>query len=481
MGTFLSTLGNITIADADRDEFREMYMKVATAGGMMEVEEIKIFDKNFELLTPLKIEKDGRVIISYNYFEDIWWEPGCFDYEAGKVYNNKVGWREYNIVSSALQLLSEFHCSTEGYASGERVLSLSMLTAWLNYVLGSRYHLKKRRDALHIYEMLKEKHQEVTMDDLCDELEPYGVCSHYELLSRIFTEMPVDEAVKFFEDGDSSQQSRRFVFSPKVRISAAKETIQEWLERDMPIEEQLPDIKKFLARAADFIVLDETGWLDKNKDLPYADNFAVMYMLGMDVFVKIFLHETGIADEELEKYAAAPLKIKKHNWMLEDSIPLPITTQDILCYREPDNMAYWWHPDGDVILSDDFWVIFYSFKLRYQDIREKLAKEELLDGLGLMRKLSDIGAACEETFRLPIIFADFFYEMTSNSQSLDNQALVELLDNYVKVYSVQYQEEKENSQVYSLMNVGTRQSYKMLKKLSAILANKNLRQHLQEI
>ena len=120
----------------------------------------------------------------------------------------------------------------------------------------------------------------------------------------------------------------------------------------MPIEEQLPDIKKFLARAADFIVLDETGWLDKNKDLPYADNFAVMYMLGMDVFVKIFLHETGIADEELEKYAAAPLKIKKHNWMLEDSIPLPITTQDILCYREPDNMAYWWHPDGDVILSD---------------------------------------------------------------------------------------------------------------------------------
>lgn len=46
MGTFLSTLGNITIAEADRDEFREMYMKVATAGGMMEVEEIKIFDNS---------------------------------------------------------------------------------------------------------------------------------------------------------------------------------------------------------------------------------------------------------------------------------------------------------------------------------------------------------------------------------------------------------------------------------------------------
>lgn len=96
-------------------------------------------------------------------------------------------------------------------------------------------------------------------------------------------------------------------------ISAAKKTINQWLEMDIPIEQQLPDIKNFLTRAAEFIVSGEKDWGEKNKALPYVDDFVVVYMLGMDVFVKIFLHETGIKDEELEKYVAVPLKIKKYD------------------------------------------------------------------------------------------------------------------------------------------------------------------------
>ncbi len=480
MGTFLSTLGQITIAEDQRDEFREMYIKVATAGGMMEVEEGKIFGKEFYLLTPLKIEEDGRVVISYNYFEDNWWEPGCFDYENGEVYNNKVGWRHFNIVSSALQLLAEYNSSTEGYASGERVLPPDILTGWLNYVLGTKYHLKKRQNVLRIYEMLKARHPHATMDDLCNELEPYRHCSQQEIISRVFAEMPIEEAMKFFEDSDWLKQGKRFVFSPGVMLTAARRVIKGWLDSDMPIEEQLPNIKKFLAKAAELIVSGSEDWGEKNRYLPYSDDYIVVYMVGIDVFVKIFLYETGIVDDELAKYAATPLKLKKLDWMerKSDIRPVPISTQDILCYQAPDDMAYWWQPDGDIKLTDDFWVTFYSFKMRFQAIREKMQKDELLDSMSLMRKLVDIVSASGETFALPIIFEDFFYEMVFNSQSLDNQAMVLLLDNYVKAYSIQYEEEKKNGKFISFMGAGTTQSYKMLKKLSAILENKNLRQHL---
>lgn len=266
-------------------------------------------------------------------------------------------------------------------------------------------------------------------------------------------------------------------------ISAAKKTINQWLEMDIPIEQQLPDIKNFLTRAAEFIVSGEKDWGEKNKDLPYVDDFVVVYMLGMDVFVKIFLHETGIKDEELEKYVAVPLKIKKYDWMIheEEKIPLPIITQDILCYRVPDNMAYWWQPDGDIVLTDDFWEIFHDFKLQYQDIKKNLIKEECLDVLDSMKKLTDIGTACEEIFGRPVIFEEFFYEMISNSQSFDNQALIKLLDKYVKAYTVQYNEEKKKDMWRYSIGAGNNQSYNILKKLSAILTNKNLRYRLQEI
>ncbi len=478
MGTFLSTIGDIVIDKAERTEFRDMYIKVATAGGMMDVERGKIFGRDFSLLAPLKIENDGSVVVSYNYFEDTWWESGAFNYEHGEVFSCKVGWRQFNIVSSALELLSEFNSSTEGYASGERVLSLDVLTGWLNYVLDTKYDLKKRRNALHIYEMLKKEQDDITLADICHELEPYGLCSHHELMRTIFAEMPVDEAIKFFEDSDQDKQSRCFLFSPGHLITVAQETIQKWQESGTPLEQQMADIKKFLAKTAEYVVSGEKGWGEKNKDVPYTDDFLCVYMLGLDVFTKIFLYKTGIDDEELRVYASKPLKMKKPEWMVHNEdcqcIPAPISTQDILCYRDPDDMAYWWKSEGDIVLSDNFWSTLDSIKKRYQEIRENMAGKKLMDGLSLMRELADIGARCEEIFGLPIIFGDFFYEMTSYSQSLDNQALVKLLDEYVKEYGARH--EKEKDEFTNRLAIGSSENYKMLKKLSAVLANKNLRE-----
>ncbi len=478
MGTFLSTLGNIVIDKAERDEFRDMYIKVATAGGMMDVERGKILGKDFSLLVPLKVENDGSVVVCYNYFEDTWWEAGAFNYEHGEVFSCKVGWRQFNIVSSALELLSEFNSSTEGYASGERVLSLDVLTGWLNYVLDTRYDLKKRRDALPIYEMLKKECDHITMEDICHELEPYGLCPHHELMRRIFATMSVDEAIRFFQDSDQDKQAQCFLFSPGHLITVALKKIQKWQDSDIPLEQQLPDIKKFLAKTAEYVVSGEEGWGEKNKDVPYTNDFLCVYMLGLDVFTKIFLYKTGIDDEELRKYASTPLKMKKPEWLIHNEerqcVPLPISTQDILSYRDPDDMAYWWKPEGDIVLSDDFWATLDSIKKRYQEIRENMAGKKLMDGLSLMLELADIGARCEEIFGLPIIFGDFFYEMTSNSQSLDNQAVVKLLDDYVKEYGERH--EKEKDEFTNRLAIGSSENYKMLKKLSAILANKNLRQ-----
>lgn len=66
--------------------------------------------------------------------------------------------------------------------------------------------------------------------------------------------------------------------------------------------------------------------------------------------------------------------------------------------------------------------------------------------------------------------------MTGNSQSLDNQAMVKLLDNYVNTYGEQHK--KEKAKFTNSAAVGNSQNYEMLKKLSAILANKALRQHI---
>lgn len=164
MGTFLGYYGDMTIPETRREEFSRRVLTILNQGGMMELEEICMFGKKICLLKPLDIQQDKPAAWIYNYFENDFWENAGYWPETCRFCTNKVGWRQFNRVCSAVYVLYEFYTGSFGIANqDDSVYDGRRIIGWLNHLFQEQYANGRVRDPWRIYQLLPEYRRD---DDL---------------------------------------------------------------------------------------------------------------------------------------------------------------------------------------------------------------------------------------------------------------------------------------------------------------------------
>ena len=156
MGTYLGYYGDRTIPENKREEFTRRVLTILNQGGMMDLEEVSMFGKKIWLMKPLQIQP-GRESITfcYNYFENDIWETAGYRPGSCRFYTNKVGWRQFDLVCSAVYVLHEFYADSFGMANrDDHVFDAREIIGWLNYLFGEHYTNSRATDLWRIYQLL---------------------------------------------------------------------------------------------------------------------------------------------------------------------------------------------------------------------------------------------------------------------------------------------------------------------------------------
>lgn len=74
MGIYAYDIGKMDIPEEHREEWARQVLKILRAGGMMAVEELRLYRKKIYLLLPPELNEDGWATGYYNYFEKSSWE-----------------------------------------------------------------------------------------------------------------------------------------------------------------------------------------------------------------------------------------------------------------------------------------------------------------------------------------------------------------------------------------------------------------------
>ena len=118
MGTFLGYFGDQTIPEDKREEFTQRVLTILDQGGMLDLEDVSLFGKRVWLLKPPQaLPGKDTILFCHNYFEQDTWETGGYDPTSCSFHTNKVGWRQFNLVCSAVYVLYEFYTDSFGIAS----------------------------------------------------------------------------------------------------------------------------------------------------------------------------------------------------------------------------------------------------------------------------------------------------------------------------------------------------------------------------
>ena len=156
MGTYLGYFGDRTIPANRQEEFTRRVLTILDQGGMMDLEEVSMFGKKIWLMKPLQIQPGQESLtFCYNYFENDIWETAGYHPDACRFYTNKVGWRQFDLVCSAVYVLHEFYADSFGMANrDDHVFDAREIIGWLNYLFGEHYTNSRSTDLWRIYQLL---------------------------------------------------------------------------------------------------------------------------------------------------------------------------------------------------------------------------------------------------------------------------------------------------------------------------------------
>lgn len=152
MGTFAGFLGNPTIPEEKRDEFNRRMLYLLEQGGMLNIEQIQIYGKQIGLFAPLKPDEDNCVVFRYNWFEDDYWEPACYEIDTNELHTRKIGYSKFCAVICAAYVLYEFYTKEFGIAERDGMIFYGdSYIGWINYLFNESYTNARMEDPYKIY------------------------------------------------------------------------------------------------------------------------------------------------------------------------------------------------------------------------------------------------------------------------------------------------------------------------------------------
>jgi len=184
MGTFaeLFKKKGARIPDGKKEEFAGRIEKLFRAGGMMELEPVRVCKREAHLLKEISMGKHG-MCFWYNYFEDDYWETAGFNCDDSYVWSGKTGRKHFNAVMVAAYTLEGLYTDGETFPMVDNAPALSpAYTGWINYVFNERY-APKRNDTWAVFEELHDSGGRIPEDfgglEFVSDMS--GIISYYEV------------------------------------------------------------------------------------------------------------------------------------------------------------------------------------------------------------------------------------------------------------------------------------------------------------
>lgn len=416
MGTYLGYFGDRTIPADKREEFTRRVLTILDQGGMMDLEEVSMFGKKIWLLKPLRIQPGQESLtFCYNYFENDIWETAGYRPDTCRFYTNKVGWRQFDLVCSAVYVLHEFYANSFGMANrDDHVYDAQEIIGWLNYLFGEHHTNRRATDLWRIYQLLPDYRKD---DNLLRLLPDASMDAIGTLIYLTVTREDHEEDWKQLI-AVQSHGPEEITLPDCIRIA-------ENAMKDLKASGEEPENQKLNQLKSVLKVGDQKV----SPEIPQLCRFigGIAYLLPMEISAKL-VADTFSLDfptllEELQPYA----RDVREFWDYKDrQSPKPIPPVDTASFLNcsDDDRAWWWTPDGDVHFSGEMTVWLSQCRTELETLA---SQEPLLHGTEPLKLLIETLYDVQEQHRYVFAFREMFYDFVAHSEWPMVQAAIRYL------------------------------------------------------
>ena len=414
MGTFADYIGEMDIPENQRAEYAQRMLKLLHASGMMSVDEVGLFGHRIRLLYPPELDETGRAWGCYNYFEDEFWESWGLNADRGTFSSNKIGGGAFRTAVLAGYVLTALYSRSYGIVTVDGAyVRERRLIGWINGVLGTQYTNQRATQLWEIEKLLHKDGCDEYNKDLTELIQdvPVECIDRGQLISYIAAchlKKYVEELTVAQEETDALRKQK--ALSSYVTGSYLQNTLAELHAQGGTLK----DAKKYLVMP----VKERNAVLKREGK----SKLALAYIFARPVLaVAITAMEFGVDFWALWDEIGSDLpKVAPHP-KPESCPPVePVSTQEIFGVV-PDDMAYYWRPDGKVQFSDEMTAWLQSLREELDGITDTIPPDKFLQAMA-----DAIAGAGNYAFR------DMFYGFIARQAEPKVQAAVLLLDRLVK-------------------------------------------------
>lgn len=427
MGTFSYFLGEMDIPEERREEFAQGGLKLLRAGGMLLFEPTSMFGHKIYLLYPPELDEEGRAFGCYNYFEDDCWENWHLDAKKGTFSCGKIGYRQFHAVALAMGVYTSLYCKSFSAATLESLLLYEgRFIGWINYVLGTQFTNWRDTQMWKFYKLLMESGREWALrdnenltaliwDQGLGENTDMNDLAYYAIVANSSDE---EELLKENEELARDPETRRKI------LASGKRDPEHFLDHNY-LYDALVDFRAkggTLEQAEHYLLMPEEELRTLAKET--GDELPLLFAIPSRIYAAIYV--AMAFDLEVFPYMDKlhdTLPFHDHNVHLPVPCPPvpPIPTQEWL-ELDPDDMAYYWTPEGDIHFSHEMNAWMTGLARELDGIHVELSPQEFLKAL-----FQNIAGCDKKAF-----FRDAFYDFIAHQTEPRFQAALVLLGRLVQ-------------------------------------------------
>lgn len=500
MGTFGGLNGSIKIADDKKEIFTKQMIKLLNVGGMMEVENIKMYGKEMQLLKPLELDEEGNVHFYFNYFEDDSWESAGYKSKDCHLWSNKIGGREFADVILAGYMLYEAYSDGPCYVdcNGDIINTVGYM-GWINNVLGTSFSMKNRFkiwEQIESYVYNNEEYEEPDIERMLEDIIPrefkyaaggidvadiMNICDGTSELESISEEL-VDNS--YPADVYRCRQMIKEYYNSSV--SSKLDNLIELLKKDISLrkKEKCAELKDIAIAS---LYMPARVFIYLAAELGEKKDFWEIWKTCKDAVYK---------DEVQKEYVAQELKEYRKN-KIESPIEAVPTSKflrqdgNFTFYDTPDEIKdrknyyisdadrlYWYDGTNEVRISEDTEKWIRELADRHKEIKEKENLDDITQNV--FKYLFTLFVELNDYYKRIFPFFDMFYEFLENGKKKEYAAAIKLLKELSD--SEEYRKEgkiiehAKYSWDLTSKNVTCNRARMKLKRYLSIMANKQLRE-----
>ena len=500
MGTYIEYTGAGKIPESKKQEFNENMQKLLQRGGMVQFDPVRMFGKQIALIRPVEFS-DAENEFHYNYFEDDSWESAYFFPHTQILSTQKIGSAEFNEVIAACYFLYELYCDDHGCVKiDEQTLNNPGYIGWINFVLGTKFSMKKRFDLWEYYEteVLDIDYNENTYSYIFDVIPNREnlYMGGTDLADIIYAEKGTEQLEKgTFEEGSYPAEIQRIrkllqVFYMLEEDADAKERESRkrllWRFLGLPMEARTQMAQKYPE-------LQELA--EASATLP-ARVFVYLSaeLLDFDFWGAWRVLRTEVYKDEIRREYVNPDIVEERKFEREKPVK-PMRTSDFLYvddffsfYKTPeelkgkpdyhisdDDLLYWWDGSDAVKISDAMEAKMEEWRSGIEEIEAELSDDDL-EKFEMLQYLINILSEADKKYQRIFAFQNMFYDFIEHKDRKHVAAiqyLQKVLDDNWECGKII---EKGNSSWWAKSrNVTFNQGRVTVKRYLSLLANKTLR------